>query len=91
MLLSFFFKVLPPRSYLADVTEPLETPTWADWSNVGARFLIKASVKGPAPYQVSFRLFNVTRQELLSVPRQSVSGLSEGDLRSAAHRFANEP
>lgn len=90
MTLSFFFKVLPPRSYLVDAAgEDLGEPPWNDWANIGARFLIGARVRGPAPYDVDFRLYNVTAREVVAVEGQSHKGVNENQLRKAAHKFAN--
>jgi len=90
MLLSFFFKILPPRSYLADTkAEPLETPYWGDWNNIGAQYLIKAHITGPAPYTVEFRLFNVPQKKMFVVDGQSGAGVKPRQLRRATHRFAN--
>jgi len=90
MTLSFIFKILPPRSYLADPgLEGLTDISWSEWSNIGARFLIKAEVKGPAPYRLQFRLYNVTERTHVTVSGQDASGVKERGLRKAAHRFCN--
>jgi len=90
MTLSFLFKVLPERSYLVDPqTEPFEIPSYEDWANIGARYVVASQVTGPEPYKAQFRLFSVAEQRALEVGQHSVSGLSERDLRGATHRFAN--
>ena len=90
MTLSFYFQVLSPRSYLADpATEPLEAPSFPDWLNVGAAYLIKAEIKGAGPYDVEFRLFDVTNRKMIPVATQSFAGAGKGQLRTAAHRFAS--
>ncbi|MFO0749236.1 MAG: hypothetical protein U1F43_26770 [Myxococcota bacterium] len=92
MTLSFMYQVLPKRSYLVDPeVEPLDDPSWKDWNNIGARWLIQAEVKGPAagPYDVEFRLFDVTDKKPKTVRGQSVKGLDEKALRKAVHQFAN--
>ena len=90
MTLSFVFRIIPSRSYLADATlEDLNEISWSDWSNVGARFLIKAEVTGPAPYTLQMRLYNVTERKQLVVKGQDASGVKERGLRSAVHRFCN--
>jgi TolB protein len=90
MLLSFFFDVLTPRSYLVDPNEePVGTPRWKDWVNTGARYLIKAEVAGPAPYTLEFRLYNVTGQELVPAASKSYKGVSEKGLRKKTHKFCN--
>ncbi len=90
MTLSFFFQVLPPRSYLVSPDdEPLDDPAWADWMNIGARYLIKAEIRGGGPYDADFRLYEVTNKRNVPVAEQSVSGVGKGQLRRAAHRFAN--
>lgn len=90
MTLSFVFRIIPSRSYLADATlEDLTEISWSDWSNVGARFLIKAEVTGPAPYALKMRLYNVTERQMIVVRGQDASGVKERGLRSAVHRFCN--
>jgi TolB protein len=90
MTLSFFFSVVAPRSYLADPMEPIDEPVWGDWSNVGARYLLKSHVAGPAPYRLAFRLYDVVGERVIPVARQAASGLGEKDIRRAVHRFAND-
>lgn len=90
MLLSFFFNVLPSRSYLVDPSsETIDDPKWNDWTNTGARFLIKSRVEGPAPYKVELRLFNVSSRTAMPVAGQSQQGVREKDLRRVVHQFAN--
>ena len=89
MLLSFFFKVLPQRSYLANPSEPLEKPSWGDWSNIGAQYLIKTQITGPAPFTVEFRLFNVPQKRMMPVQAQSAAGVKIRKLRRTTHLFAN--
>jgi TolB protein len=90
MLLSFFFKVLTPRSYLVDpASEPVDGPKWNDWVNTGARYLIKAQVKGPAPYSLVFRLYNVTGNEVVPAASKTFTGISERALRRTTHKFCN--
>lgn len=90
MLLSFFFKVLEPRSYLANAkTESIDSPSFGDWTNIGAQYLIKAHITGPAPYTVEFRLYNVPQKKLMPVTDQSGAGVKARQLRRATHRFAN--
>ena len=90
MTLSFFFSVLPPRSYLADpAEEPLDAPSFADWSNIGASYLIKAEIRGAGTYDADFRLFSVSGKSQVVVEDQSARGLNKGQLRTATHRFCN--
>jgi TolB protein len=90
MTLSFIFTIIPSRSYLADASlEDLTEISWSDWSNVGARFLIKAEVKGPEPYTLRMRLYNVTNRQQITVRGQDASGVKERGLRGAVHRFCN--
>lgn len=90
MTLSFFFQVLPSRSYLADPeTEKLETPSFPDWTNIGAAYLIKAEIRGAGPYDAEFRFYNVTGGVAVAVDEQSFKGVGKGQLRSATHRFCN--
>ncbi|MCC6625026.1 MAG: PD40 domain-containing protein [Deltaproteobacteria bacterium] len=92
MTLSFMFQVQPKRSYLVDpATEPLAEPSWNDWNNIGARWLVKSEVTGPAggPWDAELRLFNVVDKSAVQVRGQSVKNLDEGGLRKAVHQFAN--
>jgi TolB protein len=89
LTLSFFFKVLPPRSYLADPgRETLDGPDYAAWNAVGARYLIKGEITGPGP-NLELRLFNVTGKAPIPVREQSFRNVSERQLRRVAHQFAN--
>ena len=90
MMLSFFFKVLTPRSYLVDPSsERVDAPKWKDWVNTGARYLIKAEVKGPEPYKLVFRLYNVTGQEVVPGASKTFTNVSERGLRRSTHKFCN--
>jgi len=90
MTLSFIYQILPPRSYLVDAqTEPLETPAWNDWNNIGTRWLIKAEVRGKGPFDANFRLFNVTDKSNVHIKEQAFPGVSEAGVRKAVHTFAN--
>ncbi len=90
MTLTFLYQVLPPRSYLVDAqTEDIEQPSWGEWNNIGARYLVKAQVSGRGPFDAEFRLFNVVDKSPLRVKEQSFKQLDEAGLRKALHRFAN--
>ena len=90
MTLSFFFQVLPARSYLADPEkEPLEAPVFPDWTNIGAAYLIKAEIRGAGPYDAEFRLYNVSSGSAVPLDEQSFKGVGKGQLRGATHRFCN--
>jgi TolB protein len=90
MLLSFFVRVQPPRSYLADPeTETLQAPSWQDWANIGARYLIKAEVRGPAPYRVEARLFSVPNKAEIRIQQAIFTEVKDRGLRKTAHAFSN--
>jgi len=90
MTLSFLFSVLPQRSYLVDPqTEPLETPSFSDWNNIGTRWLVKAEIKGKGPFDVDFRFFNITDKSNVRIKDQSFRGENEGGVKKAVHKFAN--
>jgi TolB protein len=90
MLLSFFVKVQPPRSYLADPEKESLTDTkWQDWTNIGARYLIKAQVTGPAPYQVEARLYSVPKKAVMPIEETSFVQVKDKGLRKVAHSFSN--
>ncbi len=89
MTLSFMYEVIPPRSYLAPADEALEAPSWNDWTNVGARWLIKAEVRGRGPVDLELRLFNAVERAGVRVREQSFRGVAVDELRGAVHRFCN--
>ncbi|TNF28681.1 MAG: hypothetical protein EP329_17375 [Deltaproteobacteria bacterium] len=90
MTLSFFFEVLPARAYLVEAdSEPLDAPSFQDWTNIGAAYLIKAEVRGADPYDAEFRFYEVAGGRAVKVDEQSFKGLGKGQLRSATHRFCN--
>jgi TolB protein len=84
------FKVLDPRSYLADPAKEGLTGAainFADWLNVGAEGLAKAGVAvNGADVVLEGRLFDVaTGKELLVVKLDG----PKGDLRKLVHQFAD--
>ncbi len=91
LLLSFLFKVLPPRSYLADPeAETIDAPSWKDWNNIGAKFLVKGEVRpAGAGVTVELRLHNVPVKEAIPVAHQTAAGVRPDGARRVAHRFAN--
>ena len=90
MLLSFFVKVQPPRSYLADPEkETLTETSWQDWSNTGVRYLIKAQIKGPAPYSVEAKFYSVPKQDVIPLESGSFAQVKDKGIRRVAHTFSN--
>jgi len=92
LVLSGFFNVLDPDSYIADMNEEnLNSTKWEDWFNVGAKYLIKADVEGSGKgrYNISYRLFDVNQKKLIQVDFQEASVSADG-VRGATHRFVNE-
>ena len=90
MTLSFMFQIQPPRSYLVDSqNEAIDSPSWNDWNNIGTRWLIKSEVRGKGPFDVEFRLFNVTDKSNVHVREQTFGQQNEGGVKKAVHRFAN--
>lgn len=89
--ISGFFKVLDPRSFLADPkAETLLVTSWADWMNVGASWLVKYSVKKAGDrVDLEFRLFDVNQKRVRQVSAQSFPGISPSRVRGAAHKFVN--
>jgi TolB protein len=84
---SGLFKLLDTASFLASPTEPLTTPEFPKWRDVGAQALVKMSCTGTEPVSCDLRLFDVARgQEVLhgtySAPKAS--------LRQIAHRFGDD-
>jgi TolB protein len=89
MTLSFMYEVIPPRSYLAPRDEPLDAPAWNDWTNVGARWLIKGEVRGSGPVDVDLRLYNAVERAPVAVREQSFRGVALDEVRAVVHRFCN--
>jgi len=90
MTLSFFFEVLAPRSYLVPPEEePIDAPSWADWMNIGAVYLIKGEIRGRDPFRVELRFHNVTNRQNVPVKEQSFTNVGRGELRRVMHRFSN--
>jgi TolB protein len=89
--LSGYFKVLDPNSFLADQkTETLTATSWADWTNVGASWLIKYSVSGSGKnLDVQFRLYDVNQKAGRPVAAQSFPGIGPSQIRPSAHKFVN--
>ena len=88
--LSGYFKILPPASYVADMSaETLDRTRWPDWGNVGATYLIKVEVRGTGPYDLSFRLYEVVRKAVVTLEKQDRRGVSQRGLRRAVHDYCN--
>jgi len=92
LTLSGFFKPLDPVSFIADMDrESLTSTKWEDWFNVGAKYLIKASVEGAGKgnYTLSFRLYDVAQKKTIEVKYQEAA-VGAKNVRMATHRFVNE-
>ena len=78
MEISTFFEVLNSKTHVANMDKESFTDTkWADWFNIGARYLVKGSVSGSGTYSVQLRFFNVLEKQLITVKGQSHTGLSK--------------
>jgi len=92
LMLSGFFKILDPAGFIADMShESLTATKWEDWFNVGAKYLIKSSVRveGPKNVNLSFRLYDVNLRKTIQVSYQDALVGKDG-VRSATHQFVNE-
>lgn len=92
LLISGFFKILKPQSFIGDAqAEPLESPKWADWFNVNAKYLIKGELSSAegGGLNLEFRLFNVFDKQMLTVKAQSAKGIAKDAVRGRVHEFAN--
>jgi TolB protein len=91
MMLSGFFNILKPKTFIADLKgEPLEAPKYADWFNVGAKYLIKTEVSSAGGgVDLKFRFFNVFDKTMVSVTPSTFNGIGRGDVRAKTHEFAN--
>lgn len=87
---SILFKVLDPKSFLADPAKEgmtAATIRFEDWLNVGAEGLVKVGVTGEETVQATFRFFDVTSgRQLLE---RSYSGAAT-DAKKMAHAFADD-
>jgi TolB protein len=92
LMLSGFFKVLDPESFIADKsTETLDQTKWEDWFNVGSKYLIKSEVEGAGKgnFVLSFRLYDVNQKKVIPLEFQEAA-VSQKQLRRAVHKFVNE-
>ena len=90
LTLSGYFKVLDRAAFLGDPSvETLGDTHWADWFNVGARYLIKAEVTpGGNGVGIEYRLYNVDDKKVIPVKGQSAQVARTG-VRRATHTFVN--
>ena len=89
--LSGYFKILDPKSFLANSKkDTLVSTGWVDWTNVGASWLIKYSVTGTGENtDLQFRLYDVNQKQAKVVAHQSFKGIKKSQIRASAHRFVN--
>lgn len=92
LTLSGFFTIVDPDSYIADMgTESLDTTKWADWFNVGAKYLIKADLQnsGKGVYTISYRVYDINQKKTVQVDFQDAA-VASANVRAATHKFVNE-
>lgn len=90
LTISGYFKVLDQSSFIANLnTETLENTSWADWFNVGAKYVIKATAAASSDgVALEFRLFDISEKRTIRVKGQSAR-VASGEVRRATHRFVN--
>jgi TolB protein len=88
---SGLFRVLDPKSFVADVAKEGLTPTTIDfsrWTTVGAQGLVKGTVTAEGDtLKAELRLFDAPRATQLLTGTYSAP---RGGLRQIAHRFADD-
>jgi TolB protein len=89
--ISGYFRIIPPATYLANPqTEPIDAPRYADWFNVGAKYMIRARVQGEGgTHRLTFKLYNVVDRQPIATTDASSNGVGTGGLREKAHAFAD--
>ena len=89
--ISGYFRVIPPETYLADPQlEPLDAPRFADWFNVGAKYLIRVRVQGEGgTHRLTFKLYNVVDRQPIATTDGGANGVGSQGLREKAHAFAD--
>lgn len=93
LTLSGFFEMLPRASFLADMSgETLDKTKWEDWFNVGAKYLVKSTVKEGKRglIDIEFRLFDVNQKTVVKVGHAVATGIKPDAVRRQVHRFVNE-
>jgi TolB protein len=91
LTLSAFFTVLDKRSYLADPSsEDLKVSKWDDWFNIGAKYLVKASLEGSGDTcTLTFRLYDVSLRKYMEVKDSDPGPVPAAKLVPATHAFVN--
>jgi len=91
LTLSGYFKVLDRASFLAQpAAETLVSTSWADWANVGAKYLIKCEITpSKTANAIECRLYQVPERRGIPVKGQSHPSVAAKQTRRAAHEFAN--
>jgi TolB protein len=89
LTLSSVFKVLDPRSFVADLkAEGLNAPAKA-WSVVGAQGVVKGQITATANgIKLEMRLYEIARGETPILARTYTGNI--GELRRFMHEFSNE-
>jgi TolB protein len=88
--LSTFFEVLNPKTYVANPqTETLVETKWADWFNVGSRYLIKGRLEGNGPFAIELRFYNVLEKKGVKIKSQSRRGVPANGVHKVVDEFLN--
>ena len=89
LALSGYFKVLDPKSFLANLAAEQLVINPPDWRNVGAEGVIKARATGyGSDVKYEFRLFEVARGDAPVLTKEYRGPMAQA--RQLAHQFANE-
>ncbi len=91
MRISGVFKVLNPKSFIADpAKESLGNTNWSAWVSVGARYLIKCRIRGtPKHVNVDFRLYSVVAKATIPVHWSHSANMGKKGLYKAVSSFAD--
>lgn len=91
LTLSGFFHIVNSDTYLVKPEdEPIDSPNWAGWFDVGAKYLIRADVRtGPEGTNLEFRLHNIVEKTLIETQNYSWKKVPKGAVRAKTHAFAN--
>jgi TolB protein len=91
LTISGYFKVLDRQSFIANPRiETLTNTNFADWANIGAKYVVKCEVsKGAQGYDIEFRLLSVPDKKAIPCKSQSRKGVASAKVRKATHDFVN--
>lgn len=88
--LTGYFQVLPPKTYLTNTVADIDSPKYADWFNVGAKYLVTSEViKAGSATNLRFRLHHVGEKREIPVNPRNFTGAMRSEVRYKTHEFVN--